>query len=338
MHPDICPNLNTDHQALIGLYRKARAVPGVKKVLVASGVRYDLAATSPEYVRELATHHVGGYLKIAPEHTEDGPLAMMLKPGIGAYEKFRALFDRYSREAGKKQYLIPYFIAAHPGTTDQDMVALALWLKRNGFRADQVQAFLPSPMATATAMYHTGLNPLRRLRRDGAERVHVPKGLKVRRLHKAFLRYHDPANWPLLREALRRLGRADLIGHRPDQLVPPEGTVRAPAARPQRRSAPSTPGSAGGRSRRTLSFPPAAATLTTEAHDTVTPTTPSAMPSPATAPSPSTTTTALRFVDGVVCVVVGAAGDGIALGVVGGDGVVGLGRQRRRRRRERVRE
>jgi radical SAM superfamily enzyme YgiQ (UPF0313 family) len=159
---------------------------------------------------------------------------MMLKPGIGAYEKFRTLFDRYSREAGKKQYLIPYFIAAHPGTTDQDMVSLALWLKRNGFKADQVQAFLPSPMATATAMYHTGLNPLRRLRRQGADRVHIPKGLKVRRLHKAFLRYHDPANWPLLREALRRLGRADLIGHRPDQLVPPEGTVRAPAARPQR--------------------------------------------------------------------------------------------------------
>ena len=145
MHPDICPNLNTDHSALIGLYRKARAIPGVKKVMVASGVRYDLAATSPEYVRELATHHVGGYLKIAPEHTEDGPLAMMLKPGIGAYEKFRALFDRYSREAGKKQYLIPYFIAAHPGTTDEDMVELALWLKRNGFKADQVQAFLPSP-------------------------------------------------------------------------------------------------------------------------------------------------------------------------------------------------
>ena len=234
VHPGICPNLNTDHSALIGLYRKARAIPGVKKVLVASGVRYDLAATSPEYVKELATHHVGGYLKIAPEHTEEGPLAMMLKPGIGAYEKFRALFDRFSREAGKKQYLIPYFIAAHPGTTDADMVALALWLKRNGFKADQVQAFLPSPMATATAMYHTGLNPLKKLRRSSnagdVERVPIPKGLKVRRLHKAFLRYHDPDNWPLLREALRRMGRADLIGHRPDQLIPPEGTVRAPAS------------------------------------------------------------------------------------------------------------
>ena len=220
----------------MALYRKARATRGVKKVLIASGVRYDLAATSPEYVRELATHHVGGYLKIAPEHTEDGPLSMMLKPGIGSYEKFRSLFDRYSREAGKKQYLIPYFIAAHPGTTEEDMLRLALWLKRNGFRADQVQAFLPSPMATATAMYHTGLNPLRRLRRGNPDRVHIPRGLKVRRLHKAFLRYHDPANWPLLREALRRMGRSDLIGPRAEQLVPAEGTLHAARAAPAPRA------------------------------------------------------------------------------------------------------
>jgi uncharacterized radical SAM protein YgiQ len=218
VYPGICPNLDTDHSALIGLYRKAREVPGVKKVLVASGLRYDLASTSPEYVRELATHHVGGYLKIAPEHTEDGPLSKMLKPGIGTFEKFRALFDRYSREAGKKQYLIPYFIAAHPGTTDADMLHLAEWLKKNGFRADQVQAFLPSPMATATAMYHTGRNPLRPLRFD--QRVEVPRSPRTRTLHKAFLRYHDPANWPLLRQALRRMGRGDLIGHAPHQLVP----------------------------------------------------------------------------------------------------------------------
>jgi uncharacterized radical SAM protein YgiQ len=217
--PDICANLGTDHAPLVQLYRKARAIPGVKKVLIASGLRYDLAATSPEYVRELATHHVGGYLKIAPEHTEDGPLGKMMKPGIGSYQKFKRLFDQYSKEAGKKQYLIPYFIAAHPGTTDRDMLQLALWLKENGLRADQVQAFLPSPMATATAMYHSGKNPLRRVRRD-SEAVTVPKGLKVRRLHKAFLRYHDPDNWPLLREALRRLGRADLIGNGPHQLIP----------------------------------------------------------------------------------------------------------------------
>jgi uncharacterized radical SAM protein YgiQ len=219
VHPDICPNLRTDHTPLIQLYRKARALPGIKKVLVASGLRYDLAATSPEYVRELATHHVGGYLKIAPEHTEAGPLSKMLKPGIGSYDKFKRLFDEASAKAGKKQYLIPYFIASHPGTSDRDMLALALWLKKNGFRADQVQTFLPSPMATATAMYHSGKNPLRKVRREG-EDVMVPKGLKVRRLHKAFLRYHDPDNWPVLRDALRRLGREDLIGNGPHQLVP----------------------------------------------------------------------------------------------------------------------
>ncbi|MDB4982746.1 MAG: hypothetical protein JWM82_3498 [Myxococcales bacterium] len=219
VHPDVCPNLGTDHTPLISLYRKARALPGIKKILVASGLRYDLAVKSPEYIRELATHHVGGYLKIAPEHTEDGPLSKMLKPGIGTYETFKRLFDDASAKAGKKQYLIPYFIASHPGTTDRDMLALALWLKKNGFKADQVQTFLPSPMATATAMYHSGKNTLRRVRRNG-EDVFIPKGLKVRRLHKAFLRYHDPANGPVLREALRRLGREDLIGNGPHQLVP----------------------------------------------------------------------------------------------------------------------
>src|ERR1700722_13434448 len=219
VYPGICPNLNTDHAPLIELYRKARALPGVKKVLIASGVRYDLAVESPEYVRELTQHHVGGYLKIAPEHLRDGPLSKMMKPGVGSYYKFKQLFDRYSKEAGKEQYLIPYFIAAHPGTTDEDMLELSLWLKRNGFRADQVQAFLPSPMATATAMYHSGKNPLRRITRD-SEAVTIPKGLRVRRLHKAFLRYHDPNNWPLLREALRRMGRSDLIGSGRQQLLP----------------------------------------------------------------------------------------------------------------------
>src|SRR5499427_2552419 len=220
VYPGICPNLRTDHAPLVELYRKARALPGVKKILVASGVRYDLAATSKEYVRELATHHVGGYLKIAPEHTEEGPLSKMQKPGIGSYEKFKQLFNDASEKAGKKQYLIPYFIASHPGTTDRDMLNLALWLKRNGFRADQVQNFLPSPMATATAMYHSGRNPLKKLRREGGETVFVPKEPATRRLHKAFLRYHDPANWPLLRQALRRMGRADLIGNGPSKLIP----------------------------------------------------------------------------------------------------------------------
>ena len=202
---------------------------GVKKVLIASGVRYDLAIESPEYVKELAQHHVGGYLKIAPEAISDGPLSKMMKPGVGTYDRFKELFDKYSKEAGKEQYLIPYFIAAHPGTTDQDMLELALWLKRNGFRADQVQAFLPSPMATATAMYHSGKNPLRKVTAV-SEDVHIPRGLRVRRLHKAFLRYHDPNNWPLLREALRNMGRADLIGNGRQHLVPtyqPVGTGRA---------------------------------------------------------------------------------------------------------------
>jgi uncharacterized radical SAM protein YgiQ len=226
VYPGICPNLNTDHSALINLYRKARALPGVKKILIASGVRYDLAIESPEYVKELATHHVGGYLKIAPEALGEGPLSKMMKPGVGAYYKFKELFDKFSKLAGKEQYLIPYFIAAHPGTTDKDMLELALWLKQNGFRADQVQAFLPSPMATATAMYHTLKNPLKRVTRD-SEEVIIPKGLKQRRLHKAFLRYHDPNNWPVLREALRKMGRADLIGNGKLQLVPgyqPAGT------------------------------------------------------------------------------------------------------------------
>lgn len=224
--PGVCSNLNTDHAPLVRLYRRARELPGIKKILIASGVRYDLAIESPQYVRELAQHHTGGYLKIAPEAITDGPLSKMMKPGVGTYYRFKELFDRYSTEAGKEQYLIPYFIAAHPGTTDEDMLELALWLKRNRYRADQVQAFLPSPMATATAMYHSAKNPLRRVGVD-TENVVVPKGLKVRRLHKAFLRYHDANNWPMLREALKRMGRADLIGNGKRHLVPsyqPVGT------------------------------------------------------------------------------------------------------------------
>lgn len=219
VYPKICKNLGTNHQPLIDLYRRIRNIKGVKKVVVASGLRYDLAIESPEYIKELVTHHVGGYLKIAPEHTEEGPLSKMMKPGIGTYDRFKVLFERYSKQAGKEQYLIPYFIAAHPGTTDKDMLELALWLKRNKFRPDQVQAFLPTPMAVASAMYHTEYNPLRRVRRS-TERVKTVKGQNQRQLHKAFLRYHDPRNWPLLREALRKMGRADLIGRTKDALVP----------------------------------------------------------------------------------------------------------------------
>jgi len=198
----------------------------LKTILIGSGLRYDLAVLNPEYVRELVTHHVGGYLKIAPEHTEKGPLSKMMKPGIGTYDRFKQMFDRFSKEAGKEQYLIPYFIAAHPGTTDYDMMNLAIWLKKNGFRADQVQTFYPSPMATATTMYYTGKNPLAKVARY-TEDVDIVKGEKRRRLHKAFLRYHDPNNWPLLREALKEMGRADLIGNSKQHLIPtyqPQGT------------------------------------------------------------------------------------------------------------------
>ena len=243
VYPGICKNLNTDQMPLVRLYQRARELPGVKRVLIASGLRYDIAVETPEYVRELVQHHVGGYLKIAPEHTEQGPLSRMMKPGMGTYDRFKALFDRYSREAGKEQYLIPYFIAAHPGTSDEDMLQLALWLKRNGFRADQVQAFLPSPMALATAMWHSGRNPLKKITRH-SEPVFSAKGRRQRRLHKAFLRYHDPENWPMLREALQKMGRADLIGNGKRHLVPrwqpagtgdnPEGVRRGSAPRPFR--------------------------------------------------------------------------------------------------------
>ncbi len=226
VYPGICPNLNTDHGPLVKMYRRARQLRGVKKILISSGLRYDLAVQSPEYVKELVTHHVGGYLKIAPEHTEGGPLSKMMKPGIGSYDRFKQMFEQYSAEAGKKQYLVPYIIAAHPGTSDEDMMNLAIWLKRNGFKADQVQTFYPSPMATATAMYHSGLNPLKGISRqlDGpaarAEKVDIVRGDKRRRLHKAFLRWHDPENWPLLRETLKKMGRAELIGNGKHQLIP----------------------------------------------------------------------------------------------------------------------
>ena len=219
VYPGICSNLGTNHDPLIKIYRRARSLRGIKKILISSGLRYDLAVQSPEYVKELVQHHVGGYLKIAPEHTEQGPLTKMMKPGIGSYDKFKQMFEKFSAEVGKKQYLIPYFIAAHPGTSDEDMMNLAIWLKKNGFRADQVQTFYPSPMATATAMYHSNRNPLRKITRE-SETVDVVRGDKRRRLHKAFLRYHDANNWPLLREALKSMGRADLIGNGKHHLIP----------------------------------------------------------------------------------------------------------------------
>lgn len=230
--PGICNKLNTDHKHTIDLYRAARKVKGVKKVMIASGVRYDLAIESPEYVKELVTHHVGGYLKIAPEHTEKGPLDLMMKPGMGTYDRFKEMFEKYSAEAGKKQYLIPYFISAHPGTEDEDMLNLALWLKKNNFECDQVQNFYPSPMCNATSMYYSETNPLKRVKYKQREDVPVAKGERQRRLHKALLRYHDPANWPMIREALINMGKKHLIGDKPNCLVPAEDIdAQTPAQR-----------------------------------------------------------------------------------------------------------
>ncbi|UTO05751.1 YgiQ family radical SAM protein [Moraxella sp. FZLJ2107] len=239
VYPGVCQNLHTDHAPLTQLYRKAREIRGIKKILIGSGLRYDLAVLNPEYVKELVTHHVGGYLKIAPEHTEANPLSKMMKPGIGTYDRFKQMFDRFSKEAGKEQYLIPYFIAAHPGTSDYDMMNLAIWLKKNGFRADQVQTFYPSPMATATTMYYSGKNPLAKVSRT-SEDVDIVKGEKRRRLHKAFLRYHDPNNWELLRTALKEMGRSDLIGNSKQHLIPtyqPAGTGSYQSARKKNSSA-----------------------------------------------------------------------------------------------------
>ncbi len=222
VYPTICKNLVTDHSPTTNLYRKARDIPGIKRILIASGLRYDLAVLDEEYVKELVTHHVGGYLKIAPEHSEDATLSKMMKPGMGSYYAFKRMFEKYSKQAGKKQYLIPYFIAAHPGCTDEDMMNLALWLKQNRFKVDQVQTFYPSPMALATAMYHSGRNPLKKLHYKKGERIFTARKLEQRRLQKAFLRYHDENNWGYLRDSLIKMNRRDLIGDGDNQLVPAE--------------------------------------------------------------------------------------------------------------------
>lgn len=237
-YPEICTYMDTNHEPTIKLYRRARSLEGIKKILIASGVRYDLAVEDPRYIKELATHHVGGYLKIAPEHTEEGPLSKMMKPGMGSYDRFKQLFDHYSKLAGKEQYLIPYFISSHPGTRDEDMVNLALWLKKNRFRLDQVQNFYPSPMANSTTMYYSGKNPLSRVGYK-SEDVVVPRGDRQRRLHKALLRYHDPANWAMIRTALEEMGMKHLIGSRRECLVPaPSIDEQREAKRLQRHTRP----------------------------------------------------------------------------------------------------
>lgn len=230
VYPTICKNLNTSHKATTELYRKVRRVDGIHTVAVASGLRYDLAVEDPEYVKELVTHHVGGYLKIAPEHTEDRPLKMMMKPGMGTYDRFKQMFEQFSRQAGKKQYLIPYFIAAHPGCEDEDMINLALWLKKQNMKVDQVQTFYPSPMSLATAMYYSGKNPLKKVSYK-SNRVNIVKKIEQRKLQKALLRYHDKQGWQMIRDALNRMGMAHLIGDGDQHLVPAE--QREPSRRYQ---------------------------------------------------------------------------------------------------------
>ncbi|ATB41968.1 radical SAM domain protein [Cystobacter fuscus] len=221
VHPGVCENLDTDHGPLIDLMKQVRQEEGIKHVFIASGVRYDLAERSPEYVKELAAHHVGGQLSVAPEHVSKRVLEKMKKPGIESFERFQTMFACASEEAGKEQYDIPYFISGHPGSELKDMVELALWLKQNGKRPRQVQDFIPTPMSVATAMYYSGLDPLK------MEPVYTARGLREKKLQKALLLYWNPEQWPLAREALIQAGREDLIGRGPHALVPPETGAEA---------------------------------------------------------------------------------------------------------------
>ncbi len=215
IHPGICPHLKTDHAPVIDLMRRVREEEGIRKVFIASGVRYDLAERSSEYIKELASHHVGGQLSVAPEHVSKEVLDRMKKPGVESYDRFAEQFACASRDAGKDQYLVPYYISGHPGSTAQDMIDLAIYLKRKGLRPRQVQDFIPTPMSLAATMYHTGIDPL------SGKPVYTAKGLREKRQQKALLLYWDPAHHDLAREALVSAGRADLIGNGPECLVPP---------------------------------------------------------------------------------------------------------------------
>jgi uncharacterized radical SAM protein YgiQ len=216
VHPKVCDNLLTDHGPLLGLLRAIRREKGVKRAFIASGVRYDLAEKSPEFIKELARHHTGGQVSVAPEHNDPKVLEKMKKPGIESYERFANAFCQASEAAGKEQYLVPYFITAHPGSTLKDTIALALYLKEKNLRPRQIQDFIPTPMAIATAMYHTGIDPL------SGEPVPVVRDLREKRMLKALILWWDEKQWPLAREALKKAGRTDLIGKRPDCLVPPD--------------------------------------------------------------------------------------------------------------------
>ncbi|MGH7327136.1 MAG: YgiQ family radical SAM protein, partial [Polyangiaceae bacterium] len=231
VHPGICENLVTDHGPMIDLMKKVRDERGIKRVYIASGIRYDLAEKSPEFIKELAQHHTGGQLSVAPEHSSDKVLGKMKKPAIKSYERFAQAFCQASEQAGKEQYLIPYFITGHPGSTLADTIELAIYLKKNGMRPRQVQDFIPTPMAIATAMFYTGTDPL------SGEPVYSATDLREKRMMKALIFYWDPQHWPLAREALKKAGRADLIGRAPHCLVPFDDVSRPHAqARPGART------------------------------------------------------------------------------------------------------
>jgi uncharacterized radical SAM protein YgiQ len=214
VHPKVCKLLGVDHTPVIELMREARAVPGVKKVLVASGIRMDLARHSPEYIEELTQHHVGGHLKVAPEHVDPEVLFKMRKPANDDFEFFAEKFKDASSKVGKKQYLIPYFIASHPGSSIESMIELALFLKRNGYKPDQVQDFIPAPLDVATSMYYTGLDPFT------LKEIHIARAFRDRKAQRALMQFFKPENYFEVRDALREVGRSDLIGEGCDCLIP----------------------------------------------------------------------------------------------------------------------
>jgi radical SAM superfamily enzyme YgiQ (UPF0313 family) len=229
VHPTICKLLGTDHGPLIELMKRSRKEPGIRKILVSSGIRMDLAQLDDNYVRELAAHHVGGRLKVAPEHTDAGVLEKMKKPSIDNFGSFARKFTKASKAAGKpKQFLLPYFIASHPGSDLNAMIDLAVYLKRNGYRPDQVQDFIPAPFDVATCMYYTGIDPFTK------KPVQVAKGLRDRKLQRALMQFFKPANWFAVREALIEAGRADLIGNGCDCLIPAQPPKEAIEARRRR--------------------------------------------------------------------------------------------------------
>jgi uncharacterized radical SAM protein YgiQ len=215
VHPGVCENLDTDHGPLLDVLEKVRSEPGIKRVFVASGVRYDLANRSPAFIEVMAKHHTGGQLSVAPEHSDKRVLDKMKKPGIEHYDAFVEQFQCASRESGKEQHLVPYFISGHPGSTLESMVDLAVYLKEHGMKPRQVQDFIPTPMSMATCMYYTGMDPFTR------EPVYTAKDMHEKRMQKALLLYWDPAQHELVREALERTGRTELIGSGPRCLVPP---------------------------------------------------------------------------------------------------------------------